>query len=137
MVPGIVSGESYNVQVSVLINGVWGPYGKVCSLTAPGASTSKYTTTALPSTPSEVAAEFKAVAYPNPFAENFKLKVTTDSQVAMQVRVYDMIGKLVEDRKVEATEMETFEVGSNYPSGVYNVIVSQGANTQTVRVVKR
>jgi hypothetical protein len=33
--------------------------------------------------------------------------------------------------------METFEVGSNYPSGVYNVIVSQGANTQTVRVVKR
>jgi len=137
MVPGIVSGESYNVQVSVLINGVWGPYGKVCSLTAPGASTSKYTTTALPSTPSEVASEFKAVAYPNPFAENFKLKVTTDSQVAMQVRVYDMIGKLVEDRKVEATEMETFEVGTNYKSGIYNVILSQGDNTQIIRVVKR
>jgi hypothetical protein len=33
--------------------------------------------------------------------------------------------------------MEAFEVGSNYPSGVYNVIVSQDAKTQTVRVVKR
>jgi hypothetical protein len=137
MVPGIVTGTSYNVQLSVLINGVWGPYGKVCSLTTPGASTSKYTTTALPSMRSEVASEFKAVAYPNPFAENFKLKVTTDSQVAMQVRVYDMIGKLVEDRKVEATEMETFEVGTNYTSGIYNVIVTQGDNTQTIRVVKR
>jgi len=137
MVPGIVPGNSYNVQVSVLINGVWGPYGNTCSLTIPGAILTKYATTALPSTPSEVASEFKAIAYPNPFADNFKLKITTDSQVAMQVRVYDMIGKLVEDRKVEATEMETLEVGSNYPSGVYNVIVSQGANTQTVRVVKR
>ena len=43
----------------------------------------------------------------------------------------------VENRNVDVTEIENLQVGANYPSGVYNVIVSQGENTQTVRVIKR
>ena len=135
LVPGLIAGETYDVQVSVLINGIWGPYSKICGITTPGGTTKQQAVVSV--SKENKVSEFKAVAYPNPFAENFKLQVTTDSQVNMQVRVYDMIGKLVEDRTVQATEMETFEVGTNYPSGVYNVIVSQGSNTQTVRVIKR
>jgi hypothetical protein len=48
-----------------------------------------------------------------------------------------MIGKLVEQKTVTATDIQTIEVGSNYPSGVYNVIVSQEQTTKTLRVIKR
>jgi hypothetical protein len=46
-----------------------------------------------------------------------------------------MLGKLVEDRKAQASDI--IELGDNYPSGVYNVIVSQGTETKTLRVIKR
>jgi hypothetical protein len=29
------------------------------------------------------------------------------------------------------------ELGNNYPSGVYNVIVTQGEDVKTLRVIKR
>ncbi|MFZ4106416.1 Ig-like domain-containing protein [Flavobacterium sp.] len=85
----------------------------------------------------EASIEFKATAYPNPFAENFKLDVKTSSEEALQINVYDMLGKLVESRILETTEVEGLEVGANYTSGVYNVIVSQGDTVKTLRVIKR
>jgi len=51
--------------------------------------------------------------------------------------VYDMIGRLVEQREVRVSDLETTTIGNRYPSGVYNVVVSQEDNVQTVRVVKR
>jgi hypothetical protein len=81
--------------------------------------------------------EFKATAYPNPFAENFKLDIKTSSEEALQIKVYDMLGKLIDNRILQTTEVEGFEVGANYPSGVYNVIVSQGDTVKTLRVIKR
>ncbi len=83
------------------------------------------------------AIKFSATAYPNPFAENFKLDVKTSSEEALQIKVYDMLGKLVDNRILETTEVEAFEVGSNFTSGVYNVIVSQGGVVKTLRVIKR
>jgi len=85
--------------------------------------------------PTEIA--FHATAYPNPFAENFKLDIKTSSEEALQVKVYDIIGKLVDNQILDATQVEAFEIGANYPSGVYNVMVSQGDNLKTVRVIKR
>jgi len=48
-----------------------------------------------------------------------------------------MIGKLVESKEISVSELGTQELGSRYPSGVYNVIVSQGENAKTLRVIKR
>jgi len=48
-----------------------------------------------------------------------------------------MLGKLVESRSVTASDIQSFEIGTTYPSGVYNVIVSQDENTRTLRVIKR
>ena len=59
------------------------------------------------------------------------------TKVGLQVKVYDMLGKLVDNRILQTTEVEGFEVGANFPSGVYNVIVSQGDNVKTLRVIKR
>jgi hypothetical protein len=129
-VPGLTPNTTYSVKVMVKIGGVWGNYSKVCTLTTPGTSKP---ITAITSTETN----FDATAYPNPFAANFKLNVTTTSAEALQVKVYDMLGKLIENSVIDPIEVRGFEVGNNYPSGVYNVIVSQGDNIKTLRVIKR
>ena len=127
MFPGLTAGTTYSVQVAVKIGGIFGPFGKVCNVTTPGGTRMI----------ASVKEEFKAIASPNPFAEDFRLEVKTSNESTIQIRVYDMLGKLIENKNVEVSEMENLGVGSNYPSGVYNIIVSQGENTQTLRVIKR
>jgi hypothetical protein len=76
-------------------------------------------------------------AYPNPFSENFNLDLTTSSVDKVGVAIYDMTGKLIEQREVRAEEVSGLQVGDRYPSGVYNVIVTQGSEVKTLRVIKR
>lgn len=132
--PGLVAGTTYSVQVAVKITGqtVFGPYNKECTLITPG--TSKMINS---KTVSEIATVLEATAYPNPFAANFKLDIKTNSEASIAVRVYDMIGKLVEDKMINASDIQNFELGDQYPSGVYNIVVSQESDTKTVRVIKR
>jgi hypothetical protein len=80
---------------------------------------------------------FAVVANPNPFSDNFKMDFTSSSEDKVSILVYDMIGKLLEKREVQSSEMNTEEIGNSYPSGVYNVIVTQGENIKTLRVIKR
>lgn len=141
MFPGIVDGVTYTVRVAVRIGGVWGPLnGKPCNLTAPGTLPDNWDGNNEGGTivrVTESANDFKAIAYPNPFAENFMFDVQTSAQGLIQVRVYDMLGKQVENRNVETAQINNIQFGDAYPSGVYNVVVSQGDHTQTLRVVKR
>ena len=83
------------------------------------------------------AAPFGVIAYPSPFTESFNFNLTTSSEEKVQVMVYDMIGKLIDQKEVSPSEAATLQVGDRYPSGVYNVIVTQGENTKTLRVIKR
>jgi hypothetical protein len=80
---------------------------------------------------------YEVNAYPNPYAETFKLNVNTSSEDQVGVRVYDMLGREVEARQASVAAITNLEIGSQYPSGVYNIIVTQGDNVKTVRVVKR
>jgi hypothetical protein len=72
--------------------------------------------------------DFNVIAYPNPSSSDFTIETT--SKGAMSVKVYDLQGRLVE-------KANTDKVGSNLAKGIYNVIVNQGANTKTVRVIKK
>jgi len=81
--------------------------------------------------------QFEVTAYPNPFGESFKLDLTTSSDERVELRVYDMIGRMIEIRQVNVSDLSNQEVGNNYPSGVYNMVVSQGANVKTLRVIRR
>jgi hypothetical protein len=128
MFPGLLPATTYSVQVAVKIGGLFGPYGKVCNLTTPGGARV---------TGIKVSDDFKVIAFPNPFTEGFALDVNTTAENTVNIRVYDMLGKLIENKNVEVSEMENLVIGANYNSGVYNVIVSQGDNTKTLRVIKR
>jgi hypothetical protein len=78
---------------------------------------------------------FSVIAYPNPSSNVFTLEVQSSAKGATTgVQVYDMTGRLIEQRQVNSN---TVEVGSNYPSGTYNVIVTQNANSKTVRVIRK
>ena len=133
--PGLMAGSSYSVQVAVKMpnESDFGPYGTTCSIVTPGGNASRQ----LSEDSLKVEKSFAAFAYPNPFEGNFKLELTTNSEDNIQVKVYDILGKLVEDKKINSSSIETFTLGTNFTSGVYNVVVSQGENTKTVRVIKR
>jgi hypothetical protein len=79
---------------------------------------------------------FNVIAYPNPSSDVFTLEVQSSGKgkVTTGVQVYDMTGRLIEQRQVESNSVE---IGNNYPTGVYNVIVNQAENTKTLRVIKK
>ena len=126
-VPGLLAGQTYKVSVSIEVGTVFGPYGTICNVTIPAA----------PKTIEKAILPFEVTAAPNPYAENFQLNVTTLSEEVIQVKVYDMLGKLIENKTIEASDVSETIVGTNYPSGIYNVLVSQGSESKTIRVIKR
>ncbi|HLP63848.1 Calx-beta domain-containing protein [Flavobacterium sp.] len=124
-------GTVYNVDVAVMnTDGTYLPFGPVCSVTTPGSPLKELTT-------KSVVEVFEVVGTPNPFSENFKLNVTSSSVEPISVSVYDMLGKLIETKEVSTNDIENFEAGVNYPNGVYNIIVTQGDNAKSVRMIKR
>ncbi|RAR50468.1 choice-of-anchor D domain-containing protein [Flavobacterium lacus] len=130
---GLLPGTAYTVRVAIRLNGVWGPYGKSCSIITPGAGR--------PDAVSRMDAtnvnEFKAIAYPNPFATSFAIDVKTSNTEPVSLALYDMTGRLLEVKEVKAQDATNYQFGDRYPSGVYNVTVTQGEETKTVRVIKQ
>jgi len=127
-VPGFTTtNSSYSIRVSILYNSIYQPFGSACTITTNGASR-------VTSTPVDV---FEVKAYPNPFAANFKLEINTSSENNVGVKVYDMIGREIEVRESSLSQMTTLEIGDLYPTGVYNIVVTQGDKVKTLRVIKR
>ena len=122
-----VVGKNYNADVAVILNGIDTEYGRSCTIL----------TVAPLRQGAGIKQTFTATAYPNPFANNFMLDVKSSSSSMVNVKVYDMLGRLIEQKDANVADMATTTIGERYPSGVYNVVVSQEDNVQTMKVVKR
>jgi Secretion system C-terminal sorting domain len=85
---------------------------------------------------SEVSSEI-ATAFPNPFSNTFKLNLNTVSNEMVQVSVYDLLGKSIEDFNIENNGINSLSFGEKYAAGFYNVKVSQGYKTQVLRMIKQ
>jgi hypothetical protein len=81
--------------------------------------------------------DIAATVYPNPFSDNFKLDVKSVSEEDIQIKVYDMVGKTIDSSVLRMSDIDSFELGSSYPAGIYNVIITQGTEVRTQRVIKR
>ena len=126
-VPGYTPETGYSVRVAVMTAGTWSAFGDACEIVSPAAAAR-----------GEVGSSvFEAVAFPNPFATEFKLNVTTSTEGTVELRVYDMLGKLIENRSINTIDYSSEDLGSAYPAGVYNVIVTQGENVKSLRMIKR
>jgi len=84
-----------------------------------------------------VSVPFDVKVYPNPYTVTFNLSLTTASEDKVSLVVYDMTGRLIERREVRPSDMVEQQIGDRYPSGVYNVVVNQGEEVKTLRVIKR
>ena len=125
---GAAANTVYTIRVDVLYASSYVQGSVLCTITTtPGASRQA----------SSALAIYEVKAYPNPSADTFKLDVNTSSEDQVGVRVYDMLGREVEARQASVSNITNLEIGSQYPSGVYNIIVTQGDNVKTLRVIKR
>ncbi|TDP60723.1 T9SS type A sorting domain-containing protein [Flavobacterium dankookense] len=121
---------NYSVRIRVMSAGTWSPFGLLpCVITSPNIARMME---------EEKATElFEVMAYPNPFNNHFEISLQSTDRNNVSIKVYDMVGRLIEDKNVNANEVSTIEFGTNYPTGVYNVIVSQSNNQRSFRIIKR
>ncbi|UPQ80769.1 GEVED domain-containing protein [Flavobacterium azooxidireducens] len=133
----LTPGGQYSVTVEAEIYGYFYA-GKDCNILVPGgAAIRSNPIVKAEETIKDIPTDFKAVAYPNPFANSFAVDVRTSNTEKVSLTVYDMAGRLLEVKEVNASEVANYQFGDRYPSGVYNMIVTQGEETRTVRVVKQ
>jgi hypothetical protein len=134
--PGLTGNEIYSISVAASLYGEFGPYSKDCLVRVPLPGTP-----AIPSRPANdllaMPTEFAAMALPNPFANNFLIELTTESSSPVSIKVYDMVGRLIDAQESKASNLNSLAIGDQYPSGVYNVVVTQDEEVRTLRVVKR
>ena len=142
-IPGGASivGSSTGNVIEVSFSGVTtaASYAVTCSATnGTGTSTVKSLTIKRAATCAKIALEnvvaedeLSVIAYPNPSSDEFTIEA---SRKGASVKVYDMMGRLIENRQATSNAVQ---VGRNYASGIYNVIVSQGAKAKTLKVIKR
>jgi hypothetical protein len=130
---GALYSTAYTISVATKYNGDWGGYGDECIVRTPSNATRLISESSNEIT----ATDLSVKVYPNPFTSNFKLDFVSLSESNVEVVVYDMIGRQLEKLQVISSEMNNLELGNNYPSGVYNVIVKQGEHVKTLRVIKR
>lgn len=79
----------------------------------------------------------KVIAYPNPYANGFNLDIASNNSSDINVKVYDMLGRLIESKEVSFDNLKSTTFGEGYPTGVYNVVVTQENHSKTLRVVKQ
>ena len=135
----ITNNTVYRVEISLRnTNGVYLPYGTPCTISTPNVTTritpdpiSTITTTESPKE------KLNSVVYPNPFSNNFNLTIENGTTENVKITIYDLTGRLIDTKTVNYSEIENLELGNDYPSGVYNLILTQGTETKSLRIVKR
>jgi hypothetical protein len=132
----VTGGTTYTISVAAQFNSAWGEiitYGAECTVITPAdASNSRQATEST----SIATSDFSAVAYPNPSSSAFKLQFNGANDGAVSIVVFDMTGRQMENKVINANDIENISLGQNYSTGIYNVVVSQGMKTKTVRLVK-
>lgn len=128
-VPNYVRGAQYSVRVSVMTSGIWSPASEPCIITAPG--------TARIAADNQKLEAMNVTVFPNPYNEAFNFNFVTSSEEQVTIAIYDMTGRVIENKQLEVKQVEVSNFGQNYPAGVYNVVFTQGADVKTLRVIKR
>jgi hypothetical protein len=62
------------------------------------------------------------------------LAIESSNKAATTIQVYDMQGRMIENKKVNANAVE---IGANYTSGIYNVILENAGQAKTIRLIKK
>jgi hypothetical protein len=77
----------------------------------------------------------KVSSIPNPTHQYFSISTQSGSQEPLLIRIFDVTGKLVEERTGIAIN-SSLEIGKNYRAGSYLLEVIQGKEKSTLRLIK-
>ncbi len=78
---------------------------------------------------------FDVITYPNPSSDQFSIAVSGGGTEMVTVQVYDMLGRMVLQK--ESSEGQTISFGEGLPMSTYIAVVTQGANSKTIKLVKQ
>lgn len=128
---GITFNQIYRVEVAVRnTDGTYLPFGNYCLVYTQGQVVAETKNA------SETLA-FEVKAAPNPFSDSFDIQILNGTGENVEVSVYDMLGKQVETIQTIEGYDSLIGLGSEYPSGVYNVVVQQNDKVQNLKLIKR
>jgi hypothetical protein len=144
---GLATNTMYTVSARVYFMGAWGPYGQACTVTTPASSammlpansavTSGVSAKRIGTAEEENTNTFDALAYPNPFNNEFAISlVSYKVNEAITIRVFDATGRLMEQHSVLPGAVKDLTIGSAYAQGLYNIVVSQGSQTKSIKVIR-
>jgi hypothetical protein len=123
--------KTYTIDVAIKRGtGSFGDYGPSCTISSPS-SIAKHIE--LNNNNSLWEVNFDE----NPFDTFFNLNINSSSTSLIQVVIFDVTGKQLENKKINPDEIINTHFGENLSSGVYFVNVSQGLNTKTLKMMKR
>jgi hypothetical protein len=118
----------YTIRIALLWNGSYQGYGPACTISTAANATKQAVAV--------VRDRLEVLVTPNPFTDNFTISIQSPSNDTVEIRVYDMIGKLIDRFEIEGAQ-KTYQLGGKYPSGVYNIILNQSGAITSVRIIKR
>jgi hypothetical protein len=78
---------------------------------------------------------FNVSAYPNPSGNYFTLRIETSSDEKIDLRVLDVTGRLIEEKK-NVSASDILKLGERYINGVYVVEVTQANKRSTLKLIK-
>jgi hypothetical protein len=81
-------------------------------------------------------AEWKVLFDRNPFESTFKLSIENEISTKLEVQILGSSGLLLSTRYVAIDDLGEAQFGEDLTPGVYLVLVKQGNNRQTLRMVK-
>lgn len=80
-------------------------------------------------------ASFSAKIWPNSSRNSFNLEVQSASTEKVVISVFDTNGRLISNQNVDSKQTTSF--GENFSTGIYMVLVRQGNNIESAKVVKQ
>ena len=83
----------------------------------------------------EVAPAFKVTVYPNPSSADFRIQVKSSSEEPVRIRIFDVTGRIIKVIN-NAAANSYIKVGIELRQGSYLAEVQQGANRQTIKLLK-
>ncbi len=132
---------TYNIRVAASVNGTWGNYGPVCTLTTPGvpqprlAVANEQSPAAAPI--AEQSGEWSLSVFPNPARDVVHLQGAWEQGQGLELRVFDLTGQLVMRQALISKGAESVLPISTtaLSSGLYLVQVQSGQQVSIVRLV--
>jgi len=79
--------------------------------------------------------KLEVIAWPNPTENYFNLQVKAPGKETVEIRMYDMLGKIVQVQR--GAPDQTYRFAERVVSGMYMIEVRQAGQTATIKVVKQ